>query len=288
MKNLFKGLTLSLMIGATMMSCTDEKEVDPVQEVPSQVLAQLSAAGFSTDGVYVAEMNNKSGYVVEGDIFLTAADLDDLSEDIHVPETEHYVTYNLVQTSGFRQIKIAIDPSYSSSAEQAFEDMIDMYNDENLEISFTRVWSESQADIYISSFSEEPNSNGSITAGRAAGFPTSSGDPASGFGLNLRWIELAQPSTAKLRGVMAHEVGHCIGFRHTDYFNRGSCANGGNEGSGGIGAEFVPDTDASSGSWEWNSDKGWHDRVDQRSIMLACGPNNDFSSLDSKALDYIY
>jgi hypothetical protein len=43
--------------------------------------------------------------------------------------------------------------------------------------------------------------------------------------------------------VITHELGHCIGFRHTDYYNRAiSCGAGGNEGQAGVGAHHIPNT----------------------------------------------
>ena len=37
--------------------------------------------------------------------------------------------------------------------------------------------------------------------------------------------------------VITHEIGHTLGLRHSDYYNRTiSCGSGGNEGSAGVGA----------------------------------------------------
>jgi hypothetical protein len=40
-----------------------------------------------------------------------------------------------------------------------------------------------------------------------------------------------------------HEVGHCMGFRHSDWGNRASCGGGGiGETRGPIGAVHIPNT----------------------------------------------
>jgi hypothetical protein len=78
---------------------------------------------------------------------------------------------------------------------------------------------------------------------------------------------------------MAHELGHCIGFRHTDYMNRSySCGSGGNEGqtTTGVGAVLIPGTPSGPDAKSW---------------MLACigsGVNRPFNSNDKVALAYLY
>ena len=78
--------------------------------------------------------------------------------------------------------------------------------------------------------------------------------------------------------VITHELGHCIGFRHSDYYDRSiSCGSGGNEGSAGVGAIHIPGTptDARVGG----------------SIMNSCfrsSETGEWSSSDRTALDYLY
>lgn len=75
----------------------------------------------------------------------------------------------------------------------------------------------------------------------------------------------------------AGPIGHCIGFRHSDYFNRSlSCGSGGNEGSAGVGAHYIP---------------GTHPGFDPASVMNSCySPNSSgvFSIFDIIALDILY
>ena len=87
-------------------------------------------------------------------------------------------------------------------------------------------------------------------------------------------------STDGIATIIAHEMGHCIGFRHTDYFDRSISCGGGtsNEGDGGVGANHIPGTPTGAdlqgnGSW-----------------MLACtdGSNRDFTNADVTALNYLY
>ena len=130
-----------------------------------------------------------------------------------------------------------------------------------------------KANIEVTEF-YELESGGFITLGRAAGFPTRKGDPAKGFGINSRWFELSiAPTVAELAGTMVHEVGHCIGFRHTDYQTRESCGQNVNEGSAGVGAVYIPGTPTGS---------------DANSIMQSCGPAITFNNNDRIALNALY
>ena len=43
--------------------------------------------------------------------------------------------------------------------------------------------------------------------------------------------------------MITHEIGHTIGVRQSDFFNRSiSCGTGGNEGDAGVGAILIPGT----------------------------------------------
>lgn len=284
MKRLLSILTLFAFSIFFINSCQEGTGEEPIleDEIPQAVLDQLTDAGYSIQDVITSNWNGKSGYIVEYDLFFSEDDINNLTTDPKVPGTEQYHTTNLV-TNLPRVIKVGIDPSFSASAVTALNNTIAMYNAENLDLSLQlttvtvtgkgkKQTINTDADIFISAFKERPR-RGFITLGIAAGFPTNSGDPAEGFGLNTYWIDNLGPSISELAGVMAHEIGHTIGFRHTDYTTRESCGSNTNEGSAGVGAIYIPGTPSGS---------------DATSLMQSCGPSRVFNANDVVALNYLY
>lgn len=277
--HLKKLLCLAGIVLFAACQSVDEEFAD--EKIQESVLAQIGQLGFSTSNVFKAEFNGKKGYVVEFDIFLTDEDISSLLNTPGGASVEHYHTFNLVKGLP-RVIKVGIDPVFSASTVTAFRNALAMYNAENLTLTFVetpvtvsggkRRTLVSDANILISSFSERPR-NGFITLGRAAGFPTSSGDPANGFALNTYWIDNFRPSIEELTGVMAHEIGHTIGFRHTDYATRESCGSINPEGAGTVGAVYIPGSPTGS---------------DASSLMQACGPARVLNANDKAALNYLY
>ena len=79
--------------------------------------------------------------------------------------------------------------------------------------------------------------------------------------------------------IMAHEMGHCIGFRHTDYYNRAISCGGSvsDEGASTVGANLIPGTPSTA-------------TLAAQSWMLACtdGSNRFFNSDDKTALNFLY
>ena len=160
----------------------------------------------------------------------------------------------------------------------AMDDAMARFNAENLEITFVRVCDPAQADITFNRLKKGEERQGILGS---AGFPTSSGDPYDEINMSGIIISRFGWSVDALATVMAHEMGHCIGFRHTDYYDRSISCGGSptNEGSAGIGANHIPGT----------PNVGEVDFADQ-SWMLSCTGNVDrqFNAADQVALDFLY
>jgi hypothetical protein len=204
---------------------------------------------------------------VEGDIILHDHDLAAApdSKTLRIAEVEQYRTFNLV-TGLPRTITVSVSGNVPSAFSTAVNNAIARYNAENLGITMSRVSSGGNINIRIVN-------TGQYIA--SAGFP-SGGNPYNEIKYAKKYTNY---SDGFMTTVIAHEIGHCIGFRHTDYMNRSySCGSGGNEGqeTSGVGAVHIPGTPTGPDAASW---------------MLAClgaTTNRPFNANDKVALDYLY
>lgn len=264
MRKFMKVAVVTAACVVVLFSCHKNVSNEQNSTPSEEALNKIYNLGFSNKNVTMDEDGN---YLVEGDIVLSQASLDAVpgTQFLRVGSDEQYRTYNLV-TRLPRVIKVSISSKLPSSYVAALDEALGRYNAENLLITFQRV--SSGADIAL------VKASGSYLA--SSGFPTSSGDPYSQVKVNSNSLS-GQPQ-ATIASVIAHELGHCIGFRHTDYMNRAYSCGGQavNEGASTIGAVLIPGTPSNP---------------DPNSWMLSCigsGQNRPFNSNDKIALAYLY
>jgi hypothetical protein len=261
--------TLTAVVAAcvlTLFACRKNasNEAASSSDVSDDVLAKIYNLGFSNKNVI---SDGKGNYIVEGDILLSEADLNTKNDVslLRVGGEEQYRTTNLVRNLP-RTITVSMPSSALSTWSTALNTAISRYNALGLQITFTRVSSGGNINIV--------NGTGNFLA--SAGFPTSSGNPYPQIILVSSAVA-GQPQNT-VATILAHVMGHCIGFRHTDYFNRSISCGGSavNEGASTVGAIHIPGTPTGSSSGSW---------------MLSCigsGQNRPFNSADITALNYLY
>ncbi len=270
-KLLFYSLMLCMASGV-FYSCQESQDVDSLT-ISSEVRDQLIRLGF--DVVKHPPINFDNGYLVEGDIYLTPADLATMKPGgTRVPVAEQYSTNQLV-TGTPRVITIYMPTTFNSTNFAALDEAIRRYNAEQLGLTLTRVTT-SSADIVFTRLSKGDERRGILGS---SGFPTASGDPYPEVKMSGILQSTYNISTNGIATIMAHELGHCIGFRHTDYYDRSISCGGGtsNEGASTVGANLIPGTPATA-------------TLAAKSWMLACtdGGDRPFNSDDKVALNYLY
>jgi hypothetical protein len=249
-------LSMALLAGVALVGCGVDTESEN-----QEIVSNLVKAGFMADDIKIVD-----GKVYAGnDAHVTyEASLEMLQSE---GSGEQYRTSNLVGTA---VTKICVNPTstFNSYARlsQGLDLAISNYNSLGLRIYFARGPSTGcTANITIQTTSG---------SGGSAGFPSGGypyGTVNIGTGLNSYSVDVNEH-------VITHELGHAIGFRHSDYYNRAiSCGSGGDEGAGTYGAIHISGTPTTA--------------TVGGSIMNACfrsTETGEWTSSDVTALNYLY
>jgi hypothetical protein len=267
MKKVLYALCGTALCISVVVSCekNQNKPVTENAQVPQDVLSRISQLGFTTQGAFTDEDGN---YVVEGDIVLTPQLLNSNPSYtlLRIANTEQYRTTNLV-TRLPHVITVSLSSGFSSTYVSATDAAIARYNAQSLRITFQRV--ASGGDIAIT----KVNTRRYLAS---AGFPTSNGNPYGTVKVSVGAI--GNQPLGTITTILAHEMGHCVGFRHTDYMDRSYSCGGAptNEGAGSVGAILIPGTPSGPDAKSW---------------MLSCigsGQDRPFNNNDKTALNYLY
>lgn len=226
-----------------------------------EIVSNLIQAGFPENDIQIYDGNVYVGR--DGVVSLEAS-----REMLESPKgEEQYRTSNLVGTS---VTKICVNPTSTfnsySRLSAGLDLAIDNYNSQGLRLTFAR--------------GPTTGCTANITAKTTSGVGGSSGFPSGGnpYGTINIGTGLQNYSVDVNEHVITHELGHAIGFRHSDYYDRSiSCGSGGNEGAGSVGAILIPGTPSTA-------------KVGG-SVMNSCfrsTENGEWTSTDRTALDYLY
>ncbi len=253
-----KAMFFTIGCGVLAFGCSvEERDIDGENR---EIIENLKEAGFPENDIMIADDMVYVGRDAHVTLDASYEMLDGIGTE------EQYRTTNLVGSS---ITNICINGSaFTGTMSSGLNAAIANYNALGLRFRMTRTTGSTSG------------CSATITARLSSGAGGSAGFPSGGRPYNI--INIGTGTTQfgvdVVEHVITHELGHCIGFRHSDYFNRSiSCGSGGDEGSAGVGAIHIPGTPttASVGG----------------SLMNSCfrsTENGEFTSSDRTALNALY
>ncbi len=229
MKRFSTYLALSIIL---LSSCGDNdlENFDGVSEFNFDIeQAKLDVQNSVNDKVDLGDY-----YLVENDIMIPKNNRE--NKEIHIGKRHFYTSAISVPIFGKRVVNIYWDrtgfppdgpfgPTTVNTWGHGISNAIIAYNERirDFRIEFKQVYSQSLADITVKS------DNGVLpnTTVASAGFP-SNGNPYPTILINLDFLNSFSLVQAQMRYNMMHELGHCIGFRHTNLRIRGETTSNAN------------------------------------------------------------
>jgi len=281
---LFTIISLSFFSSCTQDSLSDLEnpnldtptEMEEYPHFHDEICNHVKQVDIDLDNLEVIDFEFPDGtseqrFLIEDDVAITRAALEQLKED-RSNGLRQYHTNNLVTSP--RVIRII---GFTGGGGYGLSDVMQlglnwavtnyrMLNmDLTLELRFTNdLYNLGNHDIFIYRVV-----NGEV--GGIAEFP-SGGNPGKFIQI---YDGMDNYSVNVNEHVMTHEIGHCLGLRHTDWNTRVSCNEWG-EGAGTDGAVHIPGTPVGT---DWNS------------VMLACfssSTDGELGYYDKVALEELY
>jgi hypothetical protein len=253
-----KAAVLVASCGALLSGCGTDVEGEN-----QQIVSNLIEAGFPENDIMVVD-----GQVYVGRDAHVSLEASNEMLQTGKETQEQYCTTNLVGTT---ITKICINPtsgfnSYSRLS-AGLDAAIQNYNQRGLRFTMAR--------------GPTTGCSANITAQTMSGTGGSAGFPSGGrpYGTINIGTGLQSYSADVNEHVITHELGHAIGFRHSDYYNRSISCGGSatNEGTAGVGAIHISGTPTTA--------------TVGGSIMNSCfrsTETGEFTSSDITALNALY
>ena len=198
-------LTFLFILSALLFTCSCKKDTrqasSQTENNAKQVLSYIKSLGYLDEHI----VDNGKEYIVEGDILFSKSMKVPSKSSSKIANTEQYYNGTLVNLLHQFTISVSIDPS-----------MVSQNNEINDAVN---LWNGVSGDFV--GFTVVPSGGAIVVTAAPAGatYCGSAGFPAGGLPFNQVLVNIpvvAGQSYAQRMINVAHELGHCIGFRHTN------------------------------------------------------------------------
>ena len=245
----------------------------------------IKSLGFLTDGIVESECC----FIVEGDIVLQKKQLMRHVDKLK-PDQKQYRTTDI---NGAELITISAATNLPQIWVTGLQRAVDSYNELGEGITFAYVGPQSDiSDIHVV-YQSIPNSSGTIAQ---AEWPIDNGQNTNSPGRQITVNSTFNPFRCQVSATtvgmahynMAHEIGHTIGFRHTNFQCRVFGGSVVSEGQSTDGAVHIPGTATSTPTGNWTSPCADHDANSVFNGGTACFSWAGFSNDDVTSIGSLF